>query len=142
MTTSIVIPCFNEAKRLSPAEIETLLTTDLRLYLVDDGSTDGTLQMLQGMRFKAPDRVTVVSLPGNAGKGEAVRQGMSAAIEDGAGIVGYLDADFATPAEEMLRLIGLFPDLDVRVLLASRWSRLGIKQRLFCKFVITPSKAC
>jgi glycosyltransferase involved in cell wall biosynthesis len=74
---SVVIPCFNEA-----AAIETLLQRVLEaaatreVVVVDDGSTDGTRELLA--RVTDP-RVRVILQPANRGKGAALRRGFEAA---------------------------------------------------------------
>ena len=78
--------------------------------------------MLQGIEGPG---VTIIRLADNVGKGEAVRLGMQRAISDGAQVVGYLDADFATSASEMLCLVERFKQAGVWVLLGSRWLHLG-----------------
>jgi dolichyl-phosphate beta-glucosyltransferase len=95
----VVVPCFNEAGRLPVARFESGLAelADVELVFVDDGSTDGTVATLEALRAAAPDRVRVLRLPRNVGKGEAVRAGMLDALERGAQYVGYWDADLATP---------------------------------------------
>jgi dolichyl-phosphate beta-glucosyltransferase len=133
MTVGLVIPFYNEQSRFRPDEISTLIADEtVHVYLVDDGSDDATPSLLRKFEGDASNRVTVLCLPTNLGKAEAVRQGMRAAIDDGASIVGYLDADFSTPAREMLRLISIFSDRGVPVLLGSRWLRMGsnVKRRL------------
>lgn len=126
MQTTIVIPCHNEAERLDVASVRQLLSYDQRVLLVDDGSTDGTWPVIEGLL--EDDRISALRLPENVGKGEAIRRGMSHAIVDGAELVGYLDADFATPASEMLRLVSaLREDAECTVLLGSRWLHLGAR---------------
>jgi glycosyltransferase involved in cell wall biosynthesis len=98
--------------------------SDLGLVLVDDGSTDGTPDVLEALRSEARDRITVLVLPGNRGKAEAVRQGLLSAL-DRADIVGYADADFATPAEELLRLAAVIQDTGADAVLGSRVALLG-----------------
>jgi glycosyltransferase involved in cell wall biosynthesis len=66
---------------------------------VDDGSTDGTGEVLQRVLDSAPKQVVVLTMPANRGKGEAVRHGMLRALADGAPYVGFWDADLATPLE-------------------------------------------
>ena len=131
----IVIPCFNEAKRLNRNEVNVLLADqEVRIVFVDDGSTDTTLDCLRELQVEHPQRVEVLPLPKNLGKAEAVRNGLLHAVSSSAIITGYLDADFATPASEMLRLIDtLRGSPDTRVLLASRWLHLGsrIERHLF-----------
>jgi glycosyltransferase involved in cell wall biosynthesis len=67
---------------------------------VDDGSTDGTRALLEKLAVESPS-IRVLVLPENGGKGEAVRHGLLRAMDDGANLVGYYDADFATPPDDM-----------------------------------------
>lgn len=128
MTVGLVIPFYNEEPRFRPEEISALIAdSTVHLHLIDDGSDDATPDLLRELQVHSPDQITVLCLPRNLGKAEAVRQGIGAAIADGAATVGYLDADFSTPAEEMLRLLRVFSSRDIRVLLGSRWLRMGSK---------------
>lgn len=125
-STVVVIPCFNEEKRLDPRAIEALLAEPaVRVILVDDGSRDGTADLLRRIESEHPGRVRALILPRNGGKGEAVRQGMLAALDDGAWATGYTDADFATPPEELLRLRQEFLAQGATAVLGSRVRRLG-----------------
>jgi len=90
---TLVIPAYNEAARLDGAALIALCAAraDLRLVLVDDGSTDGTLAALQAIGAACPTQIAVLSLPANAGKAEAVRRGMLAALAGPAEIVGFIN---------------------------------------------------
>src|SRR5690606_16355107 len=124
---TLVVPCFNEERRLDPARLDRLAeAAGARVLLVDDGSTDGTRALLQRLATSAPDRFGVLGLDANRGKGEAVRRGLLAALDQGAGVVGYCDADFATPPEEVARLVAaLRDDPTVDAVLGSRVALLG-----------------
>lgn len=125
-STVIVIPCFNERERLDQDSVAALLASPaVRLVFVDDGSCDGTDDLLQAVAEAHPGRVEVMTQPSNQGKAEAVRTGLVHALESGAGQVGYLDADFSTPAAEMLRLIGCLNESDASMVLGSRVRLLG-----------------
>jgi glycosyltransferase involved in cell wall biosynthesis len=122
---AIVVPCFNEEARLDAEGLAQLLAArDVRLVFVDDGSKDGTREVLQ--RFaREHERVDVVALDENRGKAEAVRAGMLAASRH-ATIVGYLDADLATPPDEMLRIVdALRANKSLRAALGARVALLG-----------------
>lgn len=126
MKTWIVIPCYNEAERLDEISVEALTgASDVNLVLVDDGSRDHTWAHFEGIKVRLRDRVETVRMEHNVGKAEAVRRGMSRAIVMGADVTGYLDADFATPANEMLRLVAHMADCPARVILGSRWLHMG-----------------
>jgi dolichyl-phosphate beta-glucosyltransferase len=103
---TVVVPCFNEETRIEISRFRELLSLvpEVRLLFVNDGSTDRTLQVLEGFTATEPGRVSVLSLPANAGKGEAIRCGFLAAISERPSWLAYLDADLATPPEEALRL--------------------------------------
>ena len=125
----LVVPCYNEDARLDVAAFHQFLnaTPAGSLCLVNDGSTDGTLAVLQGMANASPGRVLVVDLASNAGKAEAVRQGMlKASAWKPFAYVGYWDADLATPFEEasaMLRAAEGRPGC--LMVLGLRLNRLG-----------------
>jgi glycosyltransferase involved in cell wall biosynthesis len=103
----VVIPCYNEAERLDFDEFARFSSfPDIELLFVNDGSTDHTLNELQSFA-KTMDSVSVHSLDKNSGKAEAVRQGLLRGIESGAGYVGFMDADLATPVDEGMRLLYL-----------------------------------
>lgn len=128
MRTVLVIPCFNEASRLDQAAFRRQLDADPHVDFVfaDDGSTDGTGAVLEALVAEAPDRMQVVTLPYNRGKAEAIRQGMQRAFESEPDLVGYWDADLATPFDEiepMRRELVTRPD--VLLVMASRVKLLG-----------------
>jgi dolichyl-phosphate beta-glucosyltransferase len=101
----LVIPCHNEALRLDIGRIHKMLERepDWHFLFVDDGSTDGTPLMLEELRRSFHEQILVLTLPQNAGKAEAVRQGILHALDQQPlpAYVGYLDADFSTPPESL-----------------------------------------
>lgn len=124
----VVVPCFNEAQRLEPDRFIDALARDPRVSyrFVDDGSRDATFEVLEAMAARAPARIVAQRLATNAGKGEAVRAGLCAAIEGGAVYVGFWDADLATPLSEVRRFVDrLESSPDIRVVLGSRVKMLG-----------------
>lgn len=126
-SVQVVIPCYNEAGRLPRDEIVALLRVDtVGIVTVDDGSTDDTLRKLWGLAADHPGRITVVAQPHNRGKAEAVRLGLRTAIAEGAAVVAYCDADFATPASEIIELTGIINRHEnIHAAFGSRIARLG-----------------
>lgn len=127
MTTAIVVPCFDEANRFDVESFAQLADLVDLLVLVDDGSTDRTPALLDA--FAAMPRTSAVAvrhLDRNGGKAEAVRAGMQQAVAGGASIIGYFDADFATPVPELERLLAVITkDPQLEAVLASRVALLG-----------------
>lgn len=104
---SVIIPAFNEERRLPPTLIDMVDHLDgwgnsYEIIVVDDGSTDGTGEIVEKFARLRP-QVRLVRLPVNTGKGAAVKTGMLAAR--GARRL-FADADGATPFEEFTRLMG------------------------------------
>jgi dolichyl-phosphate beta-glucosyltransferase len=125
---ALVVPCYNEASRLDPDAFVRFVTAHpgARLVMVDDGSVDGTWDVLERIRTAAPDAVSTIRLASNAGKGEAVRAGLIAAAAGNPAIVGFFDADLSTPLaaiDDFLALLRTRPE--VEFVLGSRLLLLG-----------------
>ncbi len=125
--TGIVVPCYNEAKRINPDLFLVALEMEpnLSFLFVDDGSTDDTFSILEAIREKNPAQVDILQLEYNRGKAEAVRLGMLKAIDGLFDNVGYWDADLATPLEVISDYCNLLDSSDVTVVLGSRVRLLG-----------------
>lgn len=125
--TIIVVPCYNEELRLPADRFIDAARSDptLSFLLVDDGSRDGTRALLERLASESP-QIELLALQPNGGKAEAVRRGMLRAFERAPALVGYLDADLATPLSElapMRRLIESHSHLNI--VLGSRVGLLG-----------------
>jgi glycosyltransferase involved in cell wall biosynthesis len=83
------------------------------------------LECLRGIATQRPSQVEVISLPENQGKGEAVRQGLLRALSRDGAVVGYIDADLATPPQELHRLATLVRTSTYDILMGSRVQLLG-----------------
>ncbi len=100
---SVVVPAYNEEKRLAPGLRQALEYLARRgepfeLLVVDDGSRDETVRVAESF---APQGVRVVRHERNRGKGAAVRTGLLASR--GRKVL-ISDADFSTPIEEVEKL--------------------------------------
>lgn len=104
----IIIPCYNESKRLPISQYESFFSSEksarLDFLFVNDGSSDNTIEVLRSLE-KNHAKVKVLDLDKNGGKAEAIRQGMLCSIDSGYNYLGYFDADLATPLEEINRLL-------------------------------------
>jgi dolichol-phosphate hexosyltransferase len=91
---SILMPVYNERERVEQAIAEVLdtqLPTEFELIVVDDGSTDGTREILRGLSESLPPhRVRLFEHPENRGKGAAIQTALGHA--DGE-FVAIFDAD-------------------------------------------------
>lgn len=106
-TISIIIPAYNEEKRLPRylARIFKYLAHNrnvVEVIVIDDGSTDGTSRAVNIMA-EQHEQLVLHRIPRNRGKGNAVRTGMGLAKGN---IRLFADADGATPIEEIERLLG------------------------------------
>lgn len=104
MQLSVVIPAYNEACRIGPSlqRVWDYLCVNygaggFEIIVVDDGSSDSTVTLVEQFRSHAPD-VRLIRFALNQGKGAAVRAGMVAAVGDA---VLFSDADLSTPIEEV-----------------------------------------
>jgi glycosyltransferase involved in cell wall biosynthesis len=122
----IVVPCYNEARRLDVERfLELSRAPGIRLLFVDDGSTDETGAIVTALAARSEGRIELLTLAKNAGKGEAVRQGLVHAAQGDAELIGFADSDLATPPEEILRLVDRARESGAAVVMASRVALAG-----------------
>ena len=124
----IVVPCYNEAARLDVSAFDRFVETHggYRFLFVDDGSRDDTSKVLEGMARERPGRFEVLSFDRNRGKAEAVRRGLLEALNQGPAMVGFWDADLATPLEllpDFTNVMGTRPG--VSLVMGARVKLLG-----------------
>jgi dolichyl-phosphate beta-glucosyltransferase len=100
---SLVVPAYNEGERLA-AGLQTLMegisSEETQIVVVDDGSTDGTVDVARDQLASWPHH-EVVCLDRNCGKGAAVRAGVARARGE---IIAYIDADMATDPRDLVTL--------------------------------------
>jgi dolichyl-phosphate beta-glucosyltransferase len=106
---SVVLPAYNESHRLPQTLSELRPYLDRRfprheVVVVDDGSTDSTAGIVRSAALEWP-QLRLLQQPKNLGKGAAVKRGMLDAKGE---LVLFMDADHATPIEEMEKI---FPQL-------------------------------
>jgi dolichyl-phosphate beta-glucosyltransferase len=132
---SVVIPAYNEALRIGRTLTETFDYLDAQSYtseviVVDDGSNDQTMQVVDAFEPHAAGRLRVARNPGNCGKGYAVRNGMLQARGE---IRLFFDADLSTPPSEIAKIIEPIAKGDYDIVFGSRAlvrELIGMRQSL------------
>jgi glycosyltransferase involved in cell wall biosynthesis len=118
-TVSIVIPCFNEAAtlgRLLRAVRQAPVALPLQVVVVDDGSTDGSRELLEGELRPLVDELV---LKANGGKGSAVRAGIARTTGE---FVVIQDADLEYDPAQYPRLLAPLLQGHADVVYGSRFS--------------------
>ena len=122
LSLSVVIPAYNEAERLGStlervgSYVRPPHFRDAEIIVVDDGSTDATVDVVGNYAAKDP-HIRLLKNPGNRGKGYAVRHGMMNARGDW---VLFSDADLSSPIEELEDLLEAATSADAAVAIGSR----------------------
>jgi dolichyl-phosphate beta-glucosyltransferase len=103
----VAISAYNEAARLPRSLAHVLPYLERRadpfeVVINDDGSTDGTAEIVREYCRRYPQRVRLIQAPVNQGKGAGVRR---AVLASRGRYVLFSDADFSTPIEELPRLL-------------------------------------
>src|SRR5579862_4844309 len=118
---SIVIPAYNEAKRL-PRTLEPILafieakSWDAEVIVVNDGSTDETADVARAFAATNP-AVRLIDNLVNCGKGQSIRDGVRRATGD---IIIFADADNSTPIEDAEKLVQAI-EKGADIAIGSRW---------------------
>ena len=126
----LIVPCYNEEKRLDADQFGKY--PEITFILVNDGSKDGTLALLNSLKSQ---HVLVLNLEKNSGKAEAIRQGMlyaqTLANFSEFDWLGFWDGDLSTPiweAPNFLKYLETYSNVqEIHSVWGSRVYRLGSK---------------
>ena len=124
----VVIPCYNEEKRLLSYEFKDSVHKNLGYHLcfVNDGSTDNTLSVLKKLKQENPQNISIYNCKKNGGKAEAVRQGILHLVKDQQfDYIGFLDAGLSTNFEYYDDLVKTMESSDFKIVSGSRISRMS-----------------
>ena len=124
----VVIPCFNEEKRLVGKKFINFITKNsgYRLCFVNDGSTDNTAKVLANLREGREDFIKIYNCEKNEGKAEAVRRGMLYMnTQADLDYIGFLDADLSTSLIDFDILVSVMENSKYKIVSGSRISRMG-----------------
>ncbi|MGE5215778.1 MAG: glycosyltransferase [Chloroflexota bacterium] len=127
-SATIIVPCYNEEKRLEIDSFRSFRSAShtIRFLFVDDGSTDGTLRLLKSLNAADPATFQVLHFAENHGKAEAVRRGILSAIDAHPDYVGFWDADLATPLAAIDEFIDVAESRrELELIIGSRVKLLG-----------------
>ena len=116
MAFCVVIPAYNAANTLPEVARETL-SLGLPVAVVDDGSRDGTADVVRGLAL------TLLRHEANRGKGAALRTGFAWALEQGFDGVITLDADGQHDPSAIPYLADSAREQQVDILIASRYNQ-------------------
>jgi glycosyltransferase involved in cell wall biosynthesis len=120
---SVVIPVYNE-RYLVRELVERVLAVsipeihEIELLVVDDGSKDGSREILRELAAAHPDRLRLLEQPANQGKGAALRRGIAAATGD---LIVFQDADLEYDPRDYARLVRPFLEDGADVVYGSRF---------------------
>jgi glycosyltransferase involved in cell wall biosynthesis len=120
---SVVIPVYNERFLVAELVRRVLAVSapeirEMELLLVDDGSRDGSTEILRRLAAEHPDRVRLLEQGKNQGKGAAIRRGISEATGD---LILFQDADLEYDPRDYPRLVRPFLEDGADVVYGSRY---------------------
>ncbi|NQT96043.1 MAG: glycosyltransferase family 2 protein [Candidatus Omnitrophica bacterium] len=118
MKLSVLIPVYNEAKTLSDV-IKSVSSVDIdkEIIIVDDGSTDGSKDLLD-TRYKGAPGIKILFHEANMGKGAAIKTALKHATGD---IIIIQDADLEYNTNDYLKLVKPIEDKRASVVYGSRF---------------------
>lgn len=101
----VIIPMYNECENAA-AIIEAVLElpVEFNILVIDDGSPDGTADIVRGKMAEHPGRIELIEREGKQGLGTAYIAGFRHALERGYEFVCEMDADFSHNPKDLVRL--------------------------------------
>src|SRR5690606_34202849 len=101
----VIIPTYNEIENVSDiVERVMALPGNFEVLIIDDGSPDGTAQVVRSMQIVHPTRIHLMERSGKMGLGTAYIAGFKHALAKGYEYIFEMDADFSHNPDDLVRL--------------------------------------
>ena len=120
-----IIPTYNESQNI-PKLVYALISLEIpnfNILIVDDNSPDGTGVVAEQLVEKYPGQVMVLHRKEKEGLGKAYIQAFRYALDQGADVIGMMDADFSHPPEKLPELLEALSKADL--VIGSRYTPGG-----------------
>ena len=122
MKILVVTPTYNEADNIGHViSLVLALPSSFHLLVVDDGSPDGTGDLVERLAKSHPDRIHLLRRPGKQGLGTAYIAGFRFALEHDYDMVCEMDADLSHNPNDLPRLTAPIEAGDADVVIGSRY---------------------
>jgi dolichol-phosphate mannosyltransferase len=119
----VVIPTYNEAHNIGKLiEILMGLEESVHVLVIDDGSPDGTADIVKNLSTLYREKIFMIEREGKLGLGTAYVAGFRYALENGYTYICEMDADFSHNPEDIPRLIEAVKSGEADVAVGSRYS--------------------
>jgi len=118
---AILIPSYNECTRISSV-INKCLDYNLDIVIINDGSTDATIETLKEFDSQENNKVTVITHSVNKGKGEALKTGFAHAVSNNYYGVITIDADGQHDTKEISDFLAEVDRIDPDLIVGSRFN--------------------
>ena len=102
--TYVVLPAYNEATRIKPV-LEDIARKGYNMVIVNDGSSDNTLDVIKQVKKEFPDKIHIFSLMINRGVGIATQTGFEAVLRFNPKYVVSMDSDGQHSADDLDEMI-------------------------------------
>jgi dolichol-phosphate mannosyltransferase len=126
MRTLVVIPTYNERANIQALLNQVLsLPEGFHVLVVDDGSPDGTAQLVKGLQNQFPTRIHLLERAGKLGLGTAYLAGFRWGLNSGYDFIFEMDADFSHNPNDLSRLLHACLQEGADLAIGSRYVRGG-----------------
>ncbi|GAA4452850.1 glycosyltransferase [Rurimicrobium arvi] len=129
-SVSFVVPCYNEVARLQRSAFLDFAAAhpEIDLWMVNDGSKDGTWELLQELERQSSRKIRALNFPVNSGKAEVIRKAILHIAEtEHPAYIGFIDADLSAPLEEILILMNQLAGHPYKIVAGARIKMVGRK---------------
>ena len=101
----IIIPTYNEIENIEKMLRKVMSLEDgFNVLIIDDGSPDGTAQVVKNLMTEFPERIFIIERAGKQGLGTAYITGFKWSLEHGYDYIFEMDADFSHNPDDLPRL--------------------------------------
>ena len=118
----VIIPTYNEKENVEAIVRKVFsLPIEFQILVIDDGSPDGTADIVKGLQAEFPDRLHLLERSGKLGLGTAYLTDFKWSLEHGFDYVFEMDADFSHNPDDLLRLYSACAEHGADLAVGSRY---------------------